>query len=290
MIKRFLKIAFIISILSINIYSYANISVSDGSAFITKSEMSYQLNNLSNRMAQLENSLDAKIDSLVSSYLTRNGIWNGMKQTIDKTKILDFWNGSSSLNSLNPDFNSIVTTGTLAEGIEYKIRDGSWTLINNCNKAGLLFGKFSVYNGSDYAISQSFSVSDKRNFTFFQGGGISNNPMVSNTSEVSMWIDGVCKFSSIPSDMLVYRNMGTINSRLGTQTLEDRTASLGLVPSIGVFTPSFFVDKGDKVNVNYKLSFVPQTNDAKRTWEGRTFLNVGTAPGVAVVLDDFYIY
>ena len=36
-------------------------------------------------MAQLENSLDAKIDSLVSSYLTRNGIWNGAKQTMNSS-------------------------------------------------------------------------------------------------------------------------------------------------------------------------------------------------------------
>ena len=56
--------------------------VSDGSAFITKSEMAYQLNNLSSRMTLLENSLDSKIDTLVSSYLTRNGIWNGAKQNI----------------------------------------------------------------------------------------------------------------------------------------------------------------------------------------------------------------
>lgn len=60
----------------------AGVSVSDGSAFITKSELSYQLNNLSIRMTQLENSLDSKIDLLVSSYLTRNGIWNAVKQTI----------------------------------------------------------------------------------------------------------------------------------------------------------------------------------------------------------------
>lgn len=33
-------------------------------------------------MSKLENSLDAKIDSLVSSYLARNGIWNGSKQSV----------------------------------------------------------------------------------------------------------------------------------------------------------------------------------------------------------------
>lgn len=69
---------------AVSLPTSAAVSVSDGSAFVTKAEFSADLNNLSNRMAQLENSLDAKIDSLVSSYLTRNGIWNGAKQTLAK--------------------------------------------------------------------------------------------------------------------------------------------------------------------------------------------------------------
>ena len=76
------KILLVIICFAISFPSNAAISVSDGSAFVTKAEFSADLNNLSNRMAQLENSLDAKIDSLVSSYLTRNGIWNGSKQTL----------------------------------------------------------------------------------------------------------------------------------------------------------------------------------------------------------------
>ena len=86
MIKRIFKTIFIMSlIISSVINTNAAVSVSDGSAFLTKSELQSNLNNLSNRMAQLENSLDAKIDSLVSSYLTRNGIWNGRKVDIDMT-------------------------------------------------------------------------------------------------------------------------------------------------------------------------------------------------------------
>ena len=77
--KLFVSISLILTISLIN--SFAAISVSDGSAFVTKAEFAADLNNLSNRMSSLENSLDAKIDSLVSSYLSRNGIWNGEKQT-----------------------------------------------------------------------------------------------------------------------------------------------------------------------------------------------------------------
>ncbi len=77
--KLFISLFLILSISLIN--SIAAISVSDGSAFVTKAEFAADLNNLSNRMSSLENSLDAKIDSLVSSYLSRNGIWNGETQT-----------------------------------------------------------------------------------------------------------------------------------------------------------------------------------------------------------------
>ena len=83
MVKKIFKSLLIFSVvLSLTIPANAAVSVADGSAFVTKAEFSADLNNLSNRMAQLENSLDSKIDSLVSAYLTRNGIWNGSKQTL----------------------------------------------------------------------------------------------------------------------------------------------------------------------------------------------------------------
>ena len=81
----FKNIMILVLCIVISIPANAAVSVSDGSAFVTKAEFSADLNNLSNRMAQLENSLDAKIDSLVSSYLTRNGIWNGARQDIVTT-------------------------------------------------------------------------------------------------------------------------------------------------------------------------------------------------------------
>ncbi len=84
--KKLFKTMVIFFVVFVMIFnSFAAISVSDGSAFVTKAEFSADLNNLSNRMSALENSIDAKIDSLVSSYLSRNGIWNGEKQTLDIT-------------------------------------------------------------------------------------------------------------------------------------------------------------------------------------------------------------
>lgn len=81
--KKFLIILSLI--ISLTIPSYSAVSVSDGSAFITKSESDAEFNNLQSRMSIFENSLDAKIDSLVSSYLSRNGIWNGANQQLETT-------------------------------------------------------------------------------------------------------------------------------------------------------------------------------------------------------------
>ena len=280
MLMKIIRITIIISILIINMYSYANVTVSDGSSFITKSEMAYTLNNLSNRMSQLENSLDSKIDTLVSSYLTRNGIWNGDKQKIEKKQILDYWK-AMNITSITPDFNAVMTSGTLSYGVEYKLKSGSWTLINSCNKSGLLFGKFIISSGYDYAKSISPSVgTDGRNFAYFQGD-YRNNPICSNTSEVSLWINDVCMYSSVPVIVGLYR---TLSNSTGLP------ASCYFVPKPGVSTPSFFVNKGDKVTVYYDVSITPQTDDAKNNWQNRTFVQVGSAPGVAVVFDDFYIY
>ena len=84
MLNRVVKTILILSIcLGITLPSNASSTkVSDGSVFITKAEFSSKLNDLSNRLSHLENSIDSKINSLVSSYLTRNGIWNGAKQPV----------------------------------------------------------------------------------------------------------------------------------------------------------------------------------------------------------------
>ena len=79
--KLIKRIIVMICILS-NINSYAQIAVSDGSAFITKNEFAGELNSISNRMDRLKSSIDAKIDSIVSSYLSRNGIWEASEQVM----------------------------------------------------------------------------------------------------------------------------------------------------------------------------------------------------------------
>ena len=134
MIKRVFKTIFIFTIcLGITLPSNAgNVSVSDGSAFITKSELTYELNNLSNRMAQLENSLDSKIDKLVSSYLTRNGIWNGIKQNFTTSQLSVTGSGLQNALGKRGQYYSIPKNATSTNFI------GNYTLIDQVSKTGLI--------------------------------------------------------------------------------------------------------------------------------------------------------
>ena len=132
--KRTFRIILTISIcLSICIPANAAVSVSDGSAFITNAEFNAGLNNLSNRMATLENSIDAKIDSLVSSYLTRNGIWNGEKQEISDDSIDEY------------DFMPAFTLGNVGTKVQIyeQFKD---KIVLQTSKTGMVFGTFSYGN------------------------------------------------------------------------------------------------------------------------------------------------
>ena len=141
MINKIFKIIFILTLcLSTSFNSLAAVSVSDGSAFVTKSEFNADFDNLDNRMALLENSLDAKIDSLVSSYLTRNGIWNGKKQeltsythlsrTITSTHLYTMYQSGKTKNFLQ-----------LVDGIS----GTTYVLVEKLDKAGLVHIRVNTY-------------------------------------------------------------------------------------------------------------------------------------------------
>ena len=145
MINRIFKTILVLSIvLGITLPSNAAVSVSDGSAFVTKAEFAADLNNLSNRMAQLENSLDAKIDSLVSSYLTRNGIWNGAKQDLNENT----WTIKDSValpgRSGGYSYDSVLT-------------DYSYRVVDSLSKTGLcvvVMSQHSKYRDRIFGLTQ----------------------------------------------------------------------------------------------------------------------------------------
>ena len=167
-VKFFVVFNLILSISLIN--SVAAISVSDGSAFVTKAEFAADLNNLSNRMSTLENSLDAKIDSLVSSYLSRNGIWNGEKHEILSFKDEAIWSNSWAINQTsnevienkNISLTKITKSGLL--NLKFKLT-GANNEANSVTAFGTLYFVYSSHtNVSDPAkavVTFKYRVSDE---------------------------------------------------------------------------------------------------------------------------------
>ena len=286
MFKRIFKSILIINICLSNIISHGAISVSDGSAFVTKAEFSADLNNLSNRMAQLENSLDSKIDSLVSTYLKRNGIWNGAKQTIMKDDVVDFWsvNSLTTAQGAHWDWKSLMSTGTLNYGVEYLLRNQNFDFITHSSKSGMMIGKVDVITGYDMAkkMVPTSSGTDKRNFAYFESSTTTNNPVFSVGSSLTFYNNGNEVSRCVPV------SMG--QEKYGAQASTMNYSSLRIMPASQTFNPVFFVNKDDTITINYKLSFTCQTYDAQETWKNLTTLCVGSFPGVAMVFGDFYIY
>ena len=148
MLNRIFKTILVLSLcIGISLPTNAAVSVSDGSAFVTKAEFAADLNNLSNRMAQLENSLDAKIDSLVSSYLTRNGIWNGSKQDILFGKILFHASKNTPVadSGSSRSWNKIWFWDTIFSVFDWSgsncklnVKKSSYSTLCKANKTGLM--------------------------------------------------------------------------------------------------------------------------------------------------------
>ena len=128
MIKRLFIIVFI---LCYSFTSYSAVSVADGSSFVSKAEFSTDMNNLVNRISQMENSLDAKIDSLVSNYLMKNGIWNGATQKI-----------------LTASYNYSEPSVTISASSVQQTMNSTAQKIFTSTKSGLVFINFSYVSTS----------------------------------------------------------------------------------------------------------------------------------------------
>ena len=241
-VKFFVVFNLILSISLIN--SVAAISVSDGSAFVTKAEFAADLNNLSNRMSTLENSLDAKIDSLVSSYLSRNGIWNGEKQEILSFKDEAIWvnrwctRSDTDQTIYNDFFNVCRTNKTGLLNFRFKLTGANARGMSKTNFGTLMFVKY-IYTNSSEAAKGIISVSYQIAY---------NNSI---------------------SDILIYDKM-FYNHIFTTDTT--RHASVAMLPTYS-FNDFFFVPK----DVDLKMRLVVITEGGN--WSS-SFIERDTTSGV----------
>ena len=90
MLRRIFKTIFILSLcFGTLLNTHAAVIVSDGSAFITKSEFKALVNEASGRIEALELHADSQIDTLVNSFLGRNNIWHPQKQELNANTTME---------------------------------------------------------------------------------------------------------------------------------------------------------------------------------------------------------
>ena len=254
-IKIIKKIILFLLIIILPINSFAAVSVSDGSAFVSKSEFSSTINNLSNRMSHIENTLDAKIDSLVSSYLSRNGIWNGEKQTLSSYKSITnvvstqhLYNAYRSGRSAN--LNNIV------DGKE----SGSYELIKTISKSGLAHVVFNVTGQGVGIVEYRLNSTNK-----FSGQTLSNAAFTDH----QYFRDFIRYKGSFELRLYINGNQVYSNEVIGCSTgMEEALYNLPTTGTIfhsanwtAYWVPKrmdayFFVNKGDVLNWNIMYTAV----------------------------------
>ena len=290
MLKKIFKTIFIMSIcVGISLPTNAAVSVSDGSAFVTKAEFAADLNNLSNRMAQLENSLDAKIDSLVSSYLTRNGIWNGagqefaisyywlaVKSGASTTKQYTFTNGlrgyvgKTMIATISKNYAPKTPTSYIA-GTYYR---QDWVtginIIDYYNKTGLLV--LNSLNGNPYTWS-NISGLDNRNMT------------IELKSDSRFLAQSGIYFEYLNNGNLVATSPLCVGA---PDTMKDSSCSYGINYSINSYY--FFVSKGESLKANIYWDYIGFGASAAFNTNSSFSYNVTGEWGPCVVFLDAYIY
>ena len=289
MLKKIFKTIFIMSLcVGISLPTNAAVSVSDGSAFVTKAEFAADLNNLSNRMAQLENSLDAKIDSLVSSYLTRNGIWNGANQTLENYYICDFGNVTGLQPSVltNGVDGFVGRTGTYtatntqslgfptamnSDYLPHEIDRQDAVIVDSVNKSGLLY---MTVNFAPTSLLWS-DTNDKRSYMFYYGG---NSCSYSQAEwKFDFYIEG---YNTVFSSTIANKN---VNQYYDSGSAKNEYRTILTFMQTKVLT---FVSKGDRIKCRDYFLF-------KRNTQAGTFSQAGAMPsrtGVIMTVDDCVIY
>lgn len=137
MFRKIFKTIFILSLcFGTLLNTHAAVIVSDGSAFITKSEFKALVNEASGRIEALELHADSQIDTLVNSFLGRNNIWHPQKQKLNSNTTMDLApcnitlssnaaTGNATIQSNRVCIDEIQKSGMMVISLFYRAKDTS---------------------------------------------------------------------------------------------------------------------------------------------------------------------
>ena len=224
MINKVFKTILIITIcFGLTIPSNAAISVSDGSAFMTKTEFMADINNLSSRVAQLEIGFDGTLDSKVNSYLEQKGFWKAKKQT--------FVASSDSMTNVAPA-NVTNTSGAVKNNVELQRK----TLVANTSASGMCLLNLSFKANTTTSASMRWGYMGNKTGTYF----FDNNLMlVAHFYEKE---EGAST-ETLKATLVLGNNLGQIQQGDATNYV-----NIIMLPKDEILMPTmFFVSKGSQI-------------------------------------------
>ena len=228
MLKRLFKTILILTICFVlTIPSSAAISVSDGSAFMTKTEFMADINNLSSRVAQLEITLDGTLDDKVSSYLEQKGFWKAKEQTFATS-------GSSPLNQMLAvmPYNVSATSGSTKNEVELN----RLTLVEELTASGMCLLNLAFKASTTATANMRWGYMGNKGGTYYSDNNIM---LVANFYER---LNGSTT-DDIKATLILGNNLGQIQKADDTQYV-----NIIMLPATEILMPTmFFVTKGSKL-------------------------------------------
>lgn len=241
--KVFKCLVVMVIIFAIPIYTYASLSASDGSAFVTKGEFDSAIADFNSRLTTFEAGINSKIDSQVTSYLDRNGIWSGQKQdlkNIDTPKVgLQTTGGNLSGTYYAIDSSNYLVGLSFTGKQLTEYNNGSENeIISKCSKSGLLLAFFNSQNDGDVNLTCAYySTSYGRKINQdWQKAQITYNFIFNKTK------DTVVETGCVVTRSVIIPMPSTF-----------------VLPTYGQGCVNFFVTKDQKISVKTTASYIQGT-------------------------------
>lgn len=243
---------------------YASLTASDGSAFITREEYESSVKDFDSRLTTFEAGLNTKIDSQVSSYLDRNGIWSGSKQDI----LIEYMDVPSPKSQISAG-SSYVTTYS-----DYK-------LICKCSKSGMMSIKPHIFGNGFWGYIQKASAATKNLsedglsvlllFQVLNEDPLPNKELAEDPDTIkNVWALYLGGSQPYTYNGTTWPGMYTLRFNWPTEAEKETT------------TIYFFVTKDDRIYIKFKAMVRISTNDG-------TTETLQSGNG-KIYIDDVYIY
>ena len=232
MIKRIFKTIFIFSLVfSTAFNTVAAVSVSDGSAFITKSEFMTDINNLSSRVAQVELTIDGILDGKVNSYLEQKGFWKQKSQTLFE----------ATATNIVPCAATRDASNNTAKGTETLLTK---TLIQSTSSPGMCL--------LNLGYKANNTTTQNARWGYY-GAKTGNYYYELNLMLVSEFYEVIDNVETKKATLIIGNNLGQMRQ---SESSTSAYVNCIMLPTHWILLPAmFFVSKGSEIKWNLKESY-----------------------------------